>query len=151
LPRIVVDANRILSALLRDGPTRAALVNTAASLYAPSVLRAEIERHIPEVARRAGIPLQELRAVMDALLRRIRWVPEDAYRPHLASARAALRPKDVKDAHYLACALAVGADAIWSHDLGFDHQQLVPRVPHPDAWVEGSAASRPLRGPAPRP
>lgn len=33
---------------------------------------------------------------------------------------------------FLAAALAIGADAIWSEDKHFDVQTLVPRTRHPD-------------------
>ena len=136
MARLVVDANRILSALLRDGTTRAALLKTSATLYAPTYLLEEIERHVPELADRIGVPVDTLRTVLEPLLDRIEWVSEASYRPFLPKALAAFQDSNVKDAPYLACALAVEADAIWSHDLGFDRQRLVPRIPHPDAVID---------------
>ena len=50
--RLVVDANRIFSALLKDGETRRAILTTDAALFAPRVLRAEIERHKNAIVRR---------------------------------------------------------------------------------------------------
>ncbi len=132
---LVVDANRIVSALLRDGATRAAVLKTRATLFAPEYLREEIGRHLPEIAQRTGISRGELEVVLNLLLRRIEWVAADAYRPHLARAKRAMGRVDPNDVPCLACALAVQADAIWSHDLDFDKQHLIPRVPHPDSVI----------------
>ena len=133
--RLVIDANRIVSALLKDGVTREAILKTRTALFAPEHLRDEIGKHLPEFARRAGVTEPDLAVVLNTLLRRIEWVPLDAFRPYLARAKRALGRVDPNDFPYLACALAVHADAIWSQDLDFDKQRLVPRVPHVDAKV----------------
>lgn len=125
-----------MSALLRDGPTRRAFFETGAALFAPFELQEEIERHLLTNSERAGVPLPELRVILASLLGRIEWVPRSTYLPDLDRALRALSLVDLDDVPYLACALAVGADAIWSLDLDFDQQSLVPRIPHPDARVE---------------
>ena len=132
MTKLVIDANRIVSALSKDGATRATVLKTRASLFAPLYLREEIEKHMPEIAHRAGVTGGDLEVVLHLLLRRIEWVSPEAYRPHLARARRAIGRVDPNDVPYLACALAVKADAIWSHDLDFDRQRLVPRITHPD-------------------
>lgn len=71
--------------------------------------------------------------LVDKIAAQIMWVPDIAIKAHLNEARRALGAVDMDDVPYLACALAVKADAIWSHDLHFDKQTLVPRVSHPDA------------------
>lgn len=131
--RLVVDANRVYSAILKDGETRRAMMNTGAVLFAPRFLRWEIERHKEQIVRRTKGRPEDVDAILAVLYRRIAWLSDDELRPHLAAAEAALGPTDSKDVPYLACALAVAADGIWSHDLDFDKQDLVPRVPHPDA------------------
>lgn len=135
LTRLVVDANRILSALLKDGSTRAAILETDAALFAPDYLKEEVALHLPEIARRVGVTPDALSMILSPLLERIEWVDKEAYAPHLRRAMAALEAIDPKDVPYLACALSVEADAIWSLDLHFDRQKLVPRLPHPDAKV----------------
>jgi predicted nucleic acid-binding protein len=131
--RLVVDANRVFSAILKDGETRRAMMSTGATLFAPRFLRREIERHKSEIARRARGPPERVEAVLAVLYRRIAWVSDDEIADHIAAANRAMHDTDPRDVPYLACALAVGADAIWSHDTDFDRQALVPRVPHPDA------------------
>ncbi len=135
LTRLVVDANRILSALLKDGSTRAAILETDAALFAPDHLKEEVALDLPEIARRVGVTPGALSTILGPLLERIEWVGEAAYAAYLPRARKVLGAIDPKDVPYLACALWVEADAIWSLDLHFDRQELVPRVPHPEAKV----------------
>ena len=131
--RLVVDANRVYSAILKDGETRRAMMNTGAALFAPRFLRIEIEKHKPDIVRRSRVPVEDVEEALAILHRRIAWVSNDELAPHLVTADAALGAVDGKDVPYLACALAVNADAIWSHDLDFEKQTLVPRVAHPEA------------------
>jgi predicted nucleic acid-binding protein len=131
--RIVLDANRFFSALLREVPTRRSIYDTRAVLFAPESLKSELERHRGELQRRSRMTAADFSRLVDEIAAQIVWVPDAATRAHLVEAKREIGTVDVDDVPYLACALAVKADAIWSHDLDFDKQRLVPRVPHPDA------------------
>ena len=131
--RIVLDANRFFSALLKDGPTRKAIYETRADLFAPLFLKDELARHRGELVRRSRMSDKDFARLVDEIASQVTWVPDGVLRPHLAKAKQAMGKVDIDDVPYLACALAVHADAIWSHDLDFDKQALVPRVAHPDA------------------
>lgn len=133
--RIVLDANRYFSALLKEGPTRKAIHETQAALFAPDFLKSELARHRVELQRRSRMTAADFARLVDEIAAQIAWIPDAAIRAHLPEARRALGTVDMKDVPYLACALPIKADAIWSHDLDFDKQTLVPRVPHPDAGL----------------
>jgi predicted nucleic acid-binding protein len=131
--RVVVDANAVYSALLKDGSSRRALMSTGAVLFAPRFLRIEIEKHKVEIQQRSGAKDEDVEAALAVIYRRIAWVADADLEPHLSVAHEALGKVDDKDVPYLACALAVDADAIWSRDPHFGKQDLVPAIPHPDA------------------
>lgn len=135
MARFVVDANRIVSALLRDGATRKAIQLTDAELYAPEYLVEEVDRLLPVLSQRTGVALVTMQRLVAVLSLRIHWVAFEDYRPFMERANKAMGAIDIKDVPYLACALAVQADAIWSFDIDFDAQSLVPRIPHPDALL----------------
>jgi len=130
--RIVLDANRLFSALLRDGSTRRTLYDTSATLFAPAFLKAELEKHRAELQRRSGLSVEDLGRLVEEIFAQVEWVPDEIIGPHVPAALAALGAVDPDDVPYLAAALAVEADAIWSEDKGFDEQSLVPRTRHPD-------------------
>lgn len=129
--RIVIDANIIISAMLRDGSTRRALLETRSHLFAPLFLRAELLKHRAALVKRANVTEAVFDARLDVLAIRVQWVGDEEIRSHLERAREAMCATDVHDAPYLAAAVAVGADAIWSEDAHFDRQALVPRTRHP--------------------
>jgi predicted nucleic acid-binding protein len=129
--RLVLDANVVLSAALRDGAVRRALATADADLFAPAFLQAELDKHLPAIARRAGVRVADARAALDRLVADVIWVEPRDIQSRWDEAYGALGGIDAKDVPYLACALAVGADAIWSFDQDFDSQKLVPRVTRP--------------------
>ena len=134
--RLVVDANRVFSAILEEGENRRAMMTTSATLFAPRFLRLEIERHKAEIVRRSRGKVEDVNAMIAVLYRRIAGVADKDVAKHMARARKLIGGIDPKDVPYLACALAVDADAIWSLDLDFDSQRTVPRTPHSDAPAE---------------
>lgn len=58
---LVVDANVLLSALIKEGLTRKLMLNSQVTLYAPEFLLDEFYKHIGTVSRKAGIPAGKLR------------------------------------------------------------------------------------------
>jgi len=48
------------------------------------------------------------------------------YEAHFPAAYKAMAARDPTDADYVACALAVNADAIWTQDKDFSAQGFVP-------------------------
>lgn len=137
--RLVLDANRLFSALLKDGSTRKAIFETDAILFAPEYLKKELSKHRDHLRRRSRMPAADFSRLVEEILQQITWVPDAAIAAHLAEAKRALGAVDMDDVPYLACALAVRADAIWSHDGDFDKQTLVKRVAHPGLLRGGAA------------
>lgn len=130
--RVVIDANRVFSAVLRDGATRRIVFSTSAQLFAPELLRREIEDHLAELVQRSGLSASQVKQLLQRIFAEITWVGEPAMAPHLAIATKAIGKRDPTDVPYLACALAIEADAIWSHDPDFDVQDLIPRKKNAD-------------------
>lgn len=130
--RLVVDTNRFISALLRAGSTRRAFVETESELFAPVDVLDEIARHRASLVSRSGLAPADFETLLDALLAPIQWVPPHEFEPYLLVANVAMQNADPNDTTFLAAALAVDADAIWSEDKHFDVQTLVPRTRHPD-------------------
>jgi predicted nucleic acid-binding protein len=143
--KYVVDANRVVRALIRDGRTRREFILTDAELFAPLYLKEELQRHKAEILKRAPVSPDELDAALAVLEARIKWVAEGDIEPYLEAAHDAVAKIDPKDARYVACALAVKADALWTFDKKLRKQSLVPTIPHlpvPSPAGEGETSPR---------
>jgi len=119
---LIVDASVIIAALLRDSTTRKVLLNSDLRLVAPGMVEDEISRHIEELSARNSLPVETNRRALGMLLRHIRLLDLDDYGGFLPDALRLIGERDASDAPYLAAALAVKADGIWSHDADFTVQ-----------------------------
>lgn len=113
--RLVVDANIVISAFLRDGTTRGLLLDAPLSLYTPSWLRTEAEKRLIALAARKKIGKRQAKTLLDTIMTRIQEVPEPILAKHAREAIRRCSSSGIKDAPYVACALAIDA-GIWTHD-----------------------------------
>lgn len=121
--KLVVDANVLFSALIRDSAARSLLFREELELYAPEYLLEEIAEHRKEILDKTGRSEAEFEAVLGILRARMTMVPASAFRRFMAKARKATPDKD--DAAYLAAAFAVKAAAIWSNDKRLKRQSAL--------------------------
>ena len=131
--RLVVDANVLLSGIVRDSLTRRLLLDERLELFAPRHLLEEVERHVlhdGDIRRKTQLGVDELKTIFEYLLEPIKAVPvgeqeSGKYERNLASAlKLATHPED---APYLATAMTLGCP-IWSNDSDFSRQKKVPVI-----------------------
>lgn len=117
---VVLDASILVACLFKDRRARRVLLHAQGAIFVapPEILR-EAERHIPRVAKRAGVTAAESLAVLQVLRGRIQEVPFEMLRPFEAHAKArATDAGDVEDWEYVAVALALNAP-VWTYDDDF--------------------------------
>ncbi|MFH1106353.1 MAG: PIN domain-containing protein [Candidatus Micrarchaeota archaeon] len=120
--KLVVDANILLSALLRKGLTQRLWFHPSLRLSAPEFLLVEARAHIEEMRQKYGGTQDELMRVFSLLEKQLTLVQDEKLLPFLPA--ASTLTKDRKDLLYLACALYEDA-ALWTHDKGFKSQRRI--------------------------
>ncbi|MEM0160016.1 MAG: PIN domain-containing protein [Candidatus Micrarchaeaceae archaeon] len=118
---LVVDANSVISALLKDSKARQIIVSDRFTLVAPEFLGEELYKHRKYIAEKSGISDAEVKLLVTLLLRHIRIVPKAEYKAKLGEA-SAIMENDVGDAPYVACYLALQCDGIWTNDADYDNK-----------------------------
>jgi len=121
-----VDANIVIAAFLRDSTVRRIVTLSVLELLAPEFLRAELDDHMPQLRRRGGLSEAAASEVMERLQKYIDFLPTEAILPHWDAAANALGGVDPEDVSYVATALSVPCDGIWSDDPHLKGQDLVP-------------------------
>ena len=121
-----MDANIVIAAFLRDSTVRRIVTLSVLELLAPEFLRAELDDHMPQLRRRAGLSEAAASEVMERLQKYIDFLPTEAVLPHWDAAANALGGVDPEDVSYVATALSVSCDGIWSDDPHPKGQDLVP-------------------------
>ena len=119
---LVIDANVIIAAMLRDSTTRKILLSGDILPVAPKRVVEKIEEYMIEISTRNALPIEMNRIVLRLLTSHIRLVPVNVYKRFLRTAFESIGKRDPTDIPYLAVALAVNDDGIWSHDADFSSQ-----------------------------
>jgi predicted nucleic acid-binding protein len=121
--RLVIDTNRIIAGLIRDGPSRVIIFSKEHQFFTPEYALIEINRHRDELCEKARISPNDFEMIMKFLFEKITIVPQLEYNEHLEQSKAMLSDKD--DAPFLALAIALEAEGIWTEDIHFLNQKKV--------------------------
>lgn len=123
--RLVIDANIILSALIKDSATRRILIGSAIEFFAPDYLIEEIEKHIPLVSRKNSLSEEENKKILKILCSYITIVGIEFYEENISEALKIMADIDIKDTPYVALALSFDNDGIWSEDKALFKQDKI--------------------------
>jgi predicted nucleic acid-binding protein len=120
-----VDANIIVSALLKNSGTRKMLLSDKMpKLFVPEFIRQELFKYMGEFSKRLGVRESELEKAMVGLLdaSKIEMVQASEYSEFME--KALETSPDPKDAPYFALALKLDCP-IWSQDFALKKQSAV--------------------------
>lgn len=124
---IVVDANIVFAAFIRDGATRELILDRGLDLRSPPWLWDEVATRYDWLRTKSGLD----RASLDELLRQVRSriadIPAGLIEAHRADAIARTKKSGRKDAPYVATVLAVDG-VLWTHDTKLAKEGFVPTV-----------------------
>lgn len=122
---IVIDANVLFAALIKEGATRRLLMSDMLTLYAPEFLIEEVEKYEEFILQKTGKSKEELQRVLAVLRRRITFVRLSELVSFLDKAKQ-ISP-DEKDISYLALALRLSLP-LWSNDAALKQKQGAVKV-----------------------
>ena len=121
---LVVDANILVAALLKDATTREILLKENIDFFAPECLSLEVKELLknPRIRRRIKLKDKDLYDLTFAILSRIEFFPEKGFIAFIKHSIPLVTHVD--DAPYLALSIALKIP-IWSNDSAFKKQSLV--------------------------
>lgn len=133
--KIVLDANIFISALMGSRGKLTILTSQNHEFFAPSRIIDEIKKYKKDVCKKTGWSSEDFDAYFAALMFFVNTIEYPEYEKQLSAAQSTIGKRDSKDAVYLACALAINADFIWTEDKDFSAQNLV-QVKTTDEFIE---------------
>lgn len=119
---LVVDANVVFAALIKDSVSYHLLFNEKYHLFAPEYIFTEFEKHKNELLDKTGRTTEEFFHLLTILKRRIILVPLEELTSYVEEAEE-ITP-DPEDIAYFALALRLHC-AIWSNDKKLKQQSKV--------------------------
>lgn len=120
--KLVIDANILISILIRNQGTRALFFSNSFTLFAPEFLLEEIHKHEAEIMTKANISKQEFDFFLHLVASKIIFIPRLIFAKHIETA-SKISP-DKNDVLYFALALKLQS-SIWSNDKKLKNQKTV--------------------------
>jgi len=122
--KIVVNTNRIIAALVKDGLSRKIITHFDAELITVGFGKKEIENHREEILKKARISEDSLDLVLEKLFQKLIVLDDRVIEGHLEEAEDIIGNIDKDDVPFIAAALATNC-VIWSDDHHFKKQKRI--------------------------
>lgn len=121
---LVIDANILVAALLKDATTREILLEEDIEFFVPECLLTEIKKILknPKIRRRILLNDKDLSELTSIILSRIIFIPEKAFLSFIK--RSILLVTHIEDAPYIALSWALKIP-LWSNDSALKEQAKV--------------------------
>ena len=123
--RIIIDSNRIIAALIRDSVSRQIIIKSAIEFVAPEIVLREIYNHLPLISRKNGLSDEDNMMVLASLLDYVQTAGLRIYRDRIESAKKLIGKHDMSDVPFVALALSIESDGIWTEDEHFRRQKEI--------------------------
>ena len=112
--KILVDTNRIIAALIKNGTTRDILFDENFEFVTPDFTITEIREHEEELLKKTKLTKQEFDILLVLIFEHITIIPFSEYEDFIEECKEDIN--DLDDIPYLAACLASNAQGIWAHD-----------------------------------
>jgi len=122
--KLVIDTNILLSALIRNSKTRKILMESGLTFYYPKISLKEVEKYKWLVMEKADINESDFNELIESLLQYIILVSEiDSLK--IKEAEKIIGHLDPNDVTFIALALSLENNGIWSDDTHFQKQDKI--------------------------
>ncbi|MCX6666381.1 MAG: PIN domain-containing protein [Euryarchaeota archaeon] len=122
--KLVIDTNKIIAALIKNGLSRQIITNPIFSFITPDHTLDEISSYETVIRKKGKLSKKEFDLLFALLFGYITIIPKEEYTKFLPMAQTLI--EDVDDVPFIALCLAVKTDGIWSDDTHFHtHQKFM--------------------------
>jgi predicted nucleic acid-binding protein len=123
--KIVVDANVLIAALVKASITREVLLYPFLEYYSPAFVFEELKEHEDEIMAKAKLGKAGYKSAVNLLLGNVKIISSVSYSHEMAAAGKIIGAVDKDDVDYVALALSINADGIWSYDSDLKEQRKI--------------------------
>ncbi len=119
---LIIDANILFAALIKNNITSELLFKEELELYAPEFIFSEFKKYKNEIKKKTNRTDLEFERLIDVFQRRTELIPYEEIKPFIKEAKQIC--PDIGDIQYIALALKLHC-AIWSNDKKLKNQKIV--------------------------
>jgi len=122
---VIIDANILFFALIKNSKTREILLKSDFVFLFPSFLFEEMFKYKDLLLKKSGMSYDDFNKLLNILLQRITVVSDAMLIKKRDYALTIARDIDINDVLYFACALAYPKSIIWSNDKKLKRQSII--------------------------
>lgn len=122
--RLVIDTNIIISALIKDSVTRRILADQKFQFVIPEFALSEIDKYKEEIISKSGLNKTNYNLLLTEIMENVDVIPAVEINK-VSEAIKIMDHIDPKDTVFIALALSIHNDGIWSDDKHFDQQNKI--------------------------
>ena len=123
--KLVVNTNRIIAALIRNSTSRRILLSDKFEFLTVGVTKSEIEEHKQEIIDKAKVTEEEFNKIFSLMFSKIFVVSDVTIESKMEEAKQIMDNIDPDDTPFIALALSVENDGVWSDDKHFQQQNRI--------------------------
>ena len=123
--KLIIDTNILISSLLKDSTTREILLNESLNFYLPEIVLSEVNKYLPYIIQKSELSEEEIKKLLNTILENLILVPIEEYEKKMNEGMKIIGNIDEKDTQFIALALSIENDGIWSNDKYFEKQKKI--------------------------
>lgn len=122
--KLVLDTNILMAALIKKSTTREILIHPEMEYVVPDYCFKGIEKYKEEILRKSEMSEEQLELLLEQLKTKLTIIPTDEIM-RKEEAMKIMDHIDPQDAIFIAIALTIPNQGIWSQDKHFDQQNKI--------------------------
>ena len=122
--RLVVDTNRIIAALIKDGLSRHIILHFEGELITIGFSKEELSEHKNEILKKAQISETEFEMIIEKLFSKLIVLDDQVITSTIKEAREIMEKIDPSEVPFIAATIATQSK-IWSDDKHFKKQNRI--------------------------
>jgi predicted nucleic acid-binding protein len=123
--RLIINTNRIIAALIKDSYSRKIIMSGKFELVTISFASNEIKKHKREILDKTNLSEIEFDNLLSIFLKKIYVIDDIVINSKTKEARKIMDNIDPDDSPFIALALSIKNDGIWSDDMHFSKQNVI--------------------------
>jgi len=123
--KLIIDTNRIISALLKEGWTREVITSNKFEFYTIDYVMEELRKHKKYILKKAKMSNTDFELLFNLVMDNISIISDKKIKDKMKKATTIMKDIDINDSPILACALSIQNEGIWTEDKHFAKQNNV--------------------------
>ena len=123
--KFVIDTNRLMAAILKDSTTRKIIYSKNLNFITPEDALKEILKYKLYISKKTELKIDEVETLFSQIMSYVETIPKTEIKPYMKKADEIMKSIDLDDSVFIATAMAIKSDGIFSHDGHFEKQSKI--------------------------